>query len=118
MVRSCFVPAVLCFLLGLVPAAAGKGVLRMPVVIPGGVADAGGKTGYVANPTGGIDAIDLQSGKLLWATEEASRPLVAFGHRLVAQAGRKGRANSVRVVVLDGKDRGKRLLASDPVVFP
>ena len=37
-----------------------------PVFLPGGVADPAGKTGYVTNATGGIDAIDLEGGRLLW----------------------------------------------------
>src|SRR5262249_9479270 len=91
---------------------------QAPVFLPGGVADPEGKIGYVTNPTGGIDAIDLESGKLLWATDDASRPLVAFDHKLAAQATVKDRPNSVRVLVLDSSDKGKRLLLSDPVVFP
>ena len=39
--------------------------------LPGGVADAEGKTGYLANPQGGIDAVNLKTGKLLWDTSSS-----------------------------------------------
>jgi hypothetical protein len=90
---------------------------QMPVFLPGGVADAAGRYGYVTNTTGGIDALDLETGKAVWASAEASKPLVVFGDRVVAQAEVKGKANSVRIIVLDART-GKRLLQSEPVAFP
>src|SRR5262249_37616394 len=56
------------------------------VVIPGGVADAEGKTGYVSNPAGGIDAVNLKTGKLLWDTKAAAKPLALDPDRLCAHA--------------------------------
>jgi hypothetical protein len=102
---------------GLSPAAPAEGAAGS-VPFPGGVADAAGKGAFVTNPKGGIDALDLETGKVLWQTAEASKPLAVSEKRLVAQAAVKGKANSVRVVVFDISDKGKRLLESDPVVFP
>jgi hypothetical protein len=96
------------------PAAPGPPFLTLP----GGVADAAGKTGYLANPGGGIDAVSLENGARLWASKDASFPLALLGKKLVAQAFVAGKADRIRVVVLDVKNKGKRLLASDPVVFP
>src|SRR4051812_208519 len=62
----------------------------LPIELPGGVAcmDVGAATdsgtGYVVNTSGGIDALDLKTGALLWTSSEASKPLIAFGHRLLA----------------------------------
>src|SRR5690242_2990887 len=82
-----------------------------PVSLPGGVAN--DRTGFVTNATGGIDALDLETGKTLWTTKEASRPLVAFKEGLAAQAnGPQDRPNSIRVVVLDLRD-GKRRRESE-----
>src|SRR5246127_1152619 len=81
-----------------------------PHQIPGGVADAEGNTGYLANPAGGLDAVDLAKGKLLWAPRGASRPLALDGNRLVCRADVKGKANSIRLVVLAVNQKGKRLL--------
>jgi hypothetical protein len=84
-----------------------------PVLIPGGVADDTGKVGYLANPKGGIDAVDLESGKLLWHSAVASFPLLVYKDRLLAQDTHN--ADPIRIVALDVADKGKRVLASDPI---
>jgi hypothetical protein len=82
--------------------------------LPGdGVADPAGNVGYFPNTTGGIDALELATGKLLWASKDADRPLVATNDRLLAQA---GKTNQVRLIVIDKE--GKRVLESDPIKFP
>jgi hypothetical protein len=81
----------------------------------GGVADPAGKIGFFPNTSGGIDAIDLANGKLLWTNKEANRPLLATDDRLITQA---GTTNHVRVLVLDTHNDGKRVLESDLVKFP
>jgi hypothetical protein len=91
------------------------------VFLPAGmVAESGGRIGFVpnANPER-IDAVDLQTGKVLWKTTAAYRPLLAGRDRLVALARVKDKRHTLRVVVLDtsAREKGKRLLASDPVVF-
>src|SRR5262249_48418718 len=89
-----------------------------PVVLPGGgVADAAAKFGYFPSTGGGIDAIDLSSGKILWTTKEANRPLLATAERLFAQAPVPGKANQVRIMVFDATDKGKKLQVSQPVTF-
>lgn len=55
-------------------------------------------TVYLAQPGGGIEALDVPSGRLLWSSDEAVRPLVATGGRLLAQ--REGGA-ALALVVLD-----------------
>jgi hypothetical protein len=90
-----------------------------PVVLPGGgVADPAAKFGYVPGTGGGIDAIDLASGKIIWTTKDANRPLLATAERLFAQAPVPGKANQVRIVVFDTTDKGKKLRVSEPVTFP
>jgi hypothetical protein len=92
--------------------------LGQPVFLPRGVAEPGGRTGYVTNAAAGIDAIDLLTGELLWSTEVASRPLLVFGDRLAAQRSVKGKTNVLEIVVLDVTQQGKLVLISNPVVFP
>jgi hypothetical protein len=87
-----------------------------PVLLPCGVADAAGRTGYLSNPTGGIDAVDLVTGDLLWKTDEAQRPLLVVGDRLYAQAGLK--RNRIRVLAFDVGKKGECVLESDAVVLP
>jgi hypothetical protein len=84
--------------------------------LPQGIADSQGRIGYFASAAGGIEALDLASGKVLWQTMEAQRPLLIDGDHLVAQAGVK--RNRLRILCLDLKRDGECDLESDPVVFP
>lgn len=86
--------------------------------LPGGVAEPGGKVGYVNNPRDGIDALDLATGKLLWSSPTRAPLLALAGNRLAVQVADAKKANVVRIAVLDTAARGKRLLLSDPVTFP
>src|SRR5258708_1768646 len=82
-----------------------KKELTAPRHLPGGgVADPAGKVGFFPSKAGGIDALELASGKLLWSSKDADRPLVATADRLFAQA---GTSNQVRVLVLDTTKQGK-----------
>ena len=96
---------------GLTASAAAAGPL-----LPCGVADPGGRTGFVANAHGGIDAVDLATGDLLWDVDGAKRPALAVDDRLYAWAPVDG--NGLRVVAFDRAQGGRRLLESEPVTFP
>jgi len=64
---------------------------------------------YVMSPKGGIDAIDLATGKVMWKSAEAAKPLLVKDGTLVAQA-RPGKAGELVVVALDkraGAARGR-----------
>ncbi len=100
-----------------------SGVLSSPILagpvntpLPCGLADATGRTGYVASASGGIEAIDLMTGHVLWTSNEAQVPLLVADQRLYAQAGTK--RNRLRIFVYDLNQRGEVLLESDPVVLP
>jgi hypothetical protein len=88
------------------------------VPFPGGVADPAAKTAYVVNTAGGIDAIDLDKGATLWDTKDPARPVAVAAKKLVAQVPVAGKANVVRLVVLDTAAKGKKLSESDPITFP
>jgi hypothetical protein len=66
-------------------------------------------TVYLMNLQRGIDAIDLSSGKLLWSTTKAAKPLLLHGDRLVAQAESAASSNLLRIVVLNTQDAGELL---------
>ncbi len=85
--------------------------------LPGGVADAAGKVGYVQHTDGTLDAVDLETGKVQWNVKQFARPLLLAGKRLLAQ-GKGTSANNVRILVVDTGDKGKILRTSDPVKFP
>ncbi len=92
--------------------APGDGEFLEPALIPGGVADDQGKVGYLANPKGGIDAVDLESGKLLWHSKLAAYPLLVHDKRLFAQDSLD--ADSIRIVTLELAN-GNKVKASDPI---
>jgi hypothetical protein len=85
---------------------------------PGGILDQAGKVVYVQAVAGGIEAVSLDSGKVLWNTEAFAQPLALLGNKLIVQAPEKGKANVIRILALDVKDKGKQLSSSDPIVFP
>src|SRR5262247_3554246 len=87
-----------------------------PTYLPRGIADPSGTTGYIADARGGISAIDLLTGGVLWSTSEAARPLLLLDHRLAAL--RALQPNAQQVVVLDVTQQGAVVLVSEPVVFP
>lgn len=87
-----------------------------PILLPAGIADPTGHTGFFASATGGIQAIDLAKGKVLWQTHEAQLPLLLDGDHLLAQAGTK--RNRLRILRLDVKGNGECDFESNPIIFP
>lgn len=67
-------------------------------------------TVYLMNLQCGIDAVDLSSGKVLWSTTKAAKPLLLHGHLLVAQAESAAPSHLLRIVVLNTRDAGELLL--------
>ena len=71
----------------------------------GVVVDAERGLAYVMRPGGGLDAINLDSGRAEWGTDAASRPLAMSEGKLIAQAeGIPG--SGLRIVSLDLEARG------------
>ena len=70
---------------------------------PGVVVDLAAERLYMMSPKGGIDAIGLASGNLLWTSRAAGKPLAMFDDRLAAQAEAVGGSNSLPIVLLDTK---------------
>jgi hypothetical protein len=86
--------------------------LATALQLPGnGVPDPLGKTGFFPNTIGGIDALDLATGKVLWSSKEANRPLFATDIRLFAQRG-------ATIHVLHTAENGKPVLEAKPLGFP
>jgi hypothetical protein len=69
------------------------------------------------NPSGGIDALELASGKLLWTATAAGKPLAAFDDRLAAQAEPTRGSRSLPIALVSTKD-GRRIDASIEVPMP
>ncbi len=84
--------------------------------MPAGIADTEARIGFFASAAGGIEAIDLAKGKVLWQTHEGQRPLLLDGDHLLAQAGTK--RNRLRILRLNIKHNGDCDFESDPLVLP
>ncbi len=79
MLRTRLVSAVAFFALAAEPAESFE--LR-----PGVVVDAARTVVYLMNPNGGIDAVDAASGRVVWTSMLAAKPLFVDGPLLLAQA--------------------------------
>jgi len=87
----------------------GCAIAGSPVKLPLAVADPAGRVAYTRNADDGIDAFDLSSGRPLWSTTAAFRPLLAIDSRLLA-------LNEDRVLGFDS--RGEPVFESEPLAFP
>jgi len=73
-------------------------------MFPGVIADPKADRLHMMNPQGGIDAVELASGHLLWTSSAAGKPLAVFDDRLAAQADAPGVSRSLPIVFLDTKN--------------
>src|SRR5581483_10471625 len=85
------------------------------IAVPGGVADSAGKVGFVTGESGTVEALELDNGKVLWTSKDATKPLAATGKKLIAEVPERGKANAVRIIVLDGAQEGKKVLESEAI---
>lgn len=81
----------------------------VPALHDGVVVDAASGVAYVMSREGGVDALDLTSGNVLWKNRDAAKPLALADGTLVAQA-RPDRNGALTLVMLDankGATRGR-----------
>jgi hypothetical protein len=114
--------------------AASAAEVPAPVVLPGGFVDATGQIGVFNTPSGGIQAVELATGKTFFQTHQAQRPLFLHGDRLYALAAVKapvvrglcfewqppwdGPRNGFRLVAFDLAQFGETVLESETVALP
>ncbi|HKB34973.1 MAG TPA: hypothetical protein VKD72_00875, partial [Gemmataceae bacterium] len=118
--RGCYFLSViaLCLSPAWVGAATTAPPVVSPILLPHGITCEDGALGFLVNRKGAIDAVNLATGEVLWSTDFAARPLVAFEKRLAVEVLDGQKPNVLRVAVLDATRKGKRLLLSDPITFP
>src|SRR5262245_9627806 len=110
-------------LLPLLPLGAAPAARANP--FPGGILDPSGRTAYVAGAGGGLEALDLATGDVVWRTARAQVPLLVVGDCLYAQANEEG-ALRVRAFDLTRPRKAKKgsapgracVLESEPVFLP
>lgn len=111
------------------PAKPGKGDKLPPKIGEGGIMTSppvsltsgvlvgpDGKHLYLMTPEGTVDAVELDTGKHVWTSKEAAKPLGVSGDHVVAQAEAPADGNAMKVVVLDRKS-GKAV-SSGNVALP
>jgi hypothetical protein len=76
-------------------------------MLPGVIVDPAAERLYLMNPQGGIDALELASGNLLWTAQAAGKPLAAFDDRLAAEADVTRGSRSLPIVLLSTKHGGR-----------
>lgn len=85
-------------------------------LIPGGVADTAGKTGFVGAEQGGLDAVNLQTGQTLWHADGKYTPLLAANGRVYVLEP-NGPANVLQIVKLDAA-HGRRTVQTQTFALP
>ncbi|MCU1278990.1 MAG: hypothetical protein JWM53_2536 [bacterium] len=88
---------------------------RPMTLIPGGVADEAGRIAYLQGPSGGIDAVDLSTGKTRWSDAAPQRPLAIDGERLLVEI---VSADGVRLAVREARAHGKTIGTPSTVTLP
>lgn len=68
----------------------------------GVVVDSASGAAYVMSPRGGVDALELATGNVIWNSRDAAKPLLIKDGKLLAQA-RPGKDGELVVVALDAK---------------
>jgi len=78
-------------------------------LVPGALVDLARGTAYLGAPAGGVEAVQLESGSLLWSTEAASLPLALNDGALLAQGDEARSDPPLALVVLNTAEAGKTL---------
>jgi hypothetical protein len=82
-----------------------------PIPFADGVIDADLRIAYVSSPQGGIQAIRLEDGKVLWTNDTAKgQPWLVAGSRLIARG--------ERLLIVDLKSEGKVVRPADVPAYP
>ena len=85
----------------------------------GTVVDVNNEMIYVSHPEIGIEAISIDSGKVVWHSDEAARPIMIRDYQLIAQAGvtTNGIINLVSIDSINGSVLSKKTLTAPSKVL-
>ncbi|HXU36441.1 MAG TPA: hypothetical protein VN937_08765 [Blastocatellia bacterium] len=89
-----------------------------PIFLPRGVAGPEKLVGYIAEPAGGIEAIDLLAGGPDWRTETDAWPAIVIEKWLAVVCFARDLPGALQVVALDRSKQGEPAVESAPLVFP
>jgi hypothetical protein len=87
--------------------------------VPVGVGMVSGdqKAVFLPAKDGGIEAIDLAKGTVLWTNKDANKLAGASGKLVFAWVGEEKKANAFRIIAVDAES-GKTVHKSDPIALP
>lgn len=88
------------------------------LAIPGGVTDQVGKVAFITDPKGGIVAVDLTNGTVVWRTQDGTKPLAVARNRLAVFAPEKDLPNTFRIWLLDTDNKGRVVKKSELIALP
>lgn len=71
--------------------APGLAFAALPTYIPAGISDEGGTVGCLRTPAGGVEAVDLETGRSLWKSAAPARALLLAGGQAFLLEERAGR---------------------------
>ena len=98
---------------GVADIAAQPSVTSGPVELrPGVVVDPARRLVYMMNPRGGVDALRLERGDLMWHSDQAARPVTVAGDLVVAQAEVPRPGNDLQLRLLDARTGRSRRSAT------
>ena len=80
-------------------------------LLPGVIVAPDRSMAYIMSPEGGIDAVELAEGTVVWSTVQAAKPLALAGKFLIGQAEPSDAGNELEIVTLDTQQRGQRVVA-------
>jgi len=80
------------------------------------IIDRDSNVAYVMAREGGIIAIELRQGKILWHSKDGDKPLGIAGERLISQAEPPNAGNELRIVALD--KRTAKVIYTNAVLLP
>ena len=89
-----------------------------PVAFPDGCASADGSVGFVELRTGGVLALNLDSGNELWTAPLDARPRLALTAGLVVQDRARSQGNVLQLAILNVLRQGAVDRDLEPVVLP
>ena len=88
-----------------------------PERVPLGVLSRDATRIFVTGADGGIEALEASTGKRIWFSPAALRPLMDVGGKLIAWVPEMGKPNVLRIATLSAAD-GKTLELSSPIPLP
>lgn len=83
--------------------------------VPGGVVDAAGRIAYVQGARGGVDAVEIASGRVVWSDAALQRPVAVVGTRLLVEVPGLG---NLRLAVREARANAPPTATSDPLPLP